>query len=121
VTYMITAAHHHDGAWHRYITAEHQARAIYLSLVEDMHHQYLTGPWPDRAAYEIAERMAWNNYYSAGREAWRYYTAEITPPPPPAAQSADIPIPVYPTDHRTDEEARFPRRPSFTEYNGGTQ
>ena len=71
------------GPWQRYITKERAARNTYLAVVERAHHEYLTGPWPDRTAYTHVETTAWVTYYAAGREAWRYYTAELTPPPPP--------------------------------------
>lgn len=69
--------------WQRYLTRERSARSTYLDMVDRAQHEYLAGPWPDRDAYQHAERSAWLTYYTAGREAWRQYTAEMTPPPPP--------------------------------------
>ena len=101
------------GAWPRYIAKEHAARDAYLATVEHAHREYLTGPWPDRESYNHVESSAWVTYYAAGRAAWRHYTAEITPPPPPPANDQHVPIPVYPSDHRTDQEAQFPRVPQY--------
>jgi hypothetical protein len=78
------------GPWQRYVAKERAARGAYLATVERAHHEYLTGPWPDREAYQHVEHSAWLNYYQAGRDAWRYYTRELEPPPPPP-----LPIP-YP-------------------------
>lgn len=73
------------GPWQRYIEREHQARAGYLAVVQRAHHEYLTGPWPDRDSYQHVEQSAWLTYYAAGREAWRIYRQELAPPPPPPA------------------------------------
>ena len=73
-------------AWRRYLDREHAAQAAYLSAVKRHHLEYLTGPWPDRIAFEHAERSEWITYYQSGRDAWRAYTAELDPPPPPPAQ-----------------------------------
>lgn len=69
------------GPWQRYTARERAARSAYLATVEKAHREYLTGPWPDRDAYQVVERQAWVTYYAAGRDAWRYYAAEITEPP----------------------------------------
>ena len=89
------------GPWQRYVAKERAARAGYLAVVERAHNEYLTGPWPDREAYEHVERSAWMTYYAAGREAWRYYTDELTPPPPPATppSAASHPYPYHPDDY----------------------
>ena len=76
------------GPWQRYVAKERAARGAYLAVVERAHHEYLSGPWPDREAYQHVEASAWVTYYAAGRDAWQHYTAEITPPPPPPAHSA---------------------------------
>lgn len=103
-------------AYRRYLAREHEARDGYLHVTDAAHREYLTGPWPDRASYEVVERQAWLTYYAAGRAAWRTYTAELEQPPPPPPAQPDIPIPVYPADHRTDQEAQMPRRPAFYPY-----
>ncbi len=109
------------GPWQRYVAKERAARGAYLAVVERAHREYLTGPWPDREAYQHVEQSAWVTYYAAGREAWRHYTAELTPPPPPPTYGAapnltrDAGGEVWPAD-----PPRTPY-PTFTEHNGGTQ
>ena len=76
------------GPWQRYVAKERAARTMYLDVVQRAHHEYLTGPWPDRESYNHVEQSAWQTYYAAGREAWRFYAEEITPPPPPPPPSA---------------------------------
>lgn len=80
---IVPETHGSAGPWQRYIAKERAARGAYLAAVESAHREYLTGPWSDREAYTHVERFAWVTYYAAGRDAWRHYTAEITPPPPP--------------------------------------
>lgn len=70
-------------AWQRYLNREHAARDAYLTAVQHAHREYLTGPFPDREAYNVVEGDAWRRYYAAGREAWRTYADEASPPPPP--------------------------------------
>lgn len=108
------------GPWQRYVAKEHAARDAYIATVQNAHREYLTGPWPDREAYQHVEQSAWVTYYAAGREAWRHYTAELNPPPPPPAQygaanlTRDAGGQVWPSDQR------YPDQPTFTEHNGGT-
>lgn len=71
-------------AWSLYLDREHAARDMYLRLVERAHREYLTGPFPDRSAYEVVERGAWATYYAAGRDAWRSYRTDIENQAPPA-------------------------------------
>ncbi|MGH9622527.1 MAG: hypothetical protein ACRD45_22820 [Bryobacteraceae bacterium] len=108
------------GPWQRYVAKEHAARDAYIATVQSAHREYLTGPWPDREAYQHVETSAWVTYYAAGREAWRHYTRELMPPPPPPTHSAapyltrDSAGEVWPADpHRPDQ-------PTFTERHGGT-
>jgi len=82
-------------AYRRYLDATHAARDMYLHVTEHAHKTYLTGPWPDRDAYQIVERQAWCVYYAAGRAAWRKYETELenaTRPdsPPHAAVTSAI-------------------------------
>jgi len=75
--------------WQTYLDRQRTARDGYLLLVERAHKEYLTGPFPDRSAYEVVERAAWVTYYAAGRGAWHAYRAdmdtagEARPTPPP--------------------------------------
>lgn len=72
--------------WQRYLEREHAARGIYLNVTAQAHFDYLSGPWPDRDAYQDIERNAWHTYYQAGREAWQRYRAEaeeLSAPPLP--------------------------------------
>lgn len=109
------------GPWQRYVARERAARDAYLATTMAAHREYLMGPWPDREGYQHVEHSAWVTYYAAGREAWRYYTAEVTPPPPPPSHGAapqltrDAGAEVWPSDQR------YPDQPSFTERPGGTQ
>lgn len=80
-TYPTTGAS--ETPWQRYLARERAARDMYLEVTHRASHEYLTGPWPDRAAYEVVEHQAWATYYAAGRDAWRTYTREVSPPPPP--------------------------------------
>jgi hypothetical protein len=89
----VTGHHHAPGqaetAWTRYLDREHAARESYLSVVARAHQEYLTGPWPDRDAYNVVELQAWHTYYHAGRSAWNVYRAELaTPPEPPRPKPA---------------------------------
>lgn len=108
-------------AWQRYLDREHAARDMYLEVTSRASHEYLTGPWPDRAAYEVVERQAWATYYAAGRDAWRTYTREATPPPPPPSHGAapyltrDAAGEVWPTDRWQDA------MPSYTPNQEGTE
>lgn len=107
-------------AWQRYLDREHAARDMYLEVTSRASHEYLTGPWPDRAAYEVVERQAWATYYAAGRDAWRTYTREATPPPPPPPTSpVQSPAAVA---FEQDQMSRnyWAAQPTFTETNGGT-
>lgn len=109
------------GPWQRYIAKERAARGSYLATVERAHHEYLSGPWPDREAYQHVELSAWVTYYAAGREAWQYYTREVEPPPPPPAPPAapyltrDAGAEVWPADPPRYDQ------PSFTEHHRGNQ
>ncbi len=67
-----------DTPWTRYLTREHAARDGYLAATRHAHAEYLTGPWPDRESYQLAERQAWVTYYQAGRAALNAYRAEMT-------------------------------------------
>lgn len=69
--------------WQRYQDAEHRARDTYLSITHRAHLEYLTGPRPDRDAYNHVEITAWMTYYAAGRSAWLTYLGEISRPPAP--------------------------------------
>lgn len=66
-----------SAAWITYREQEQAARDMYLLVTARAHHEYLTGPWPDRGAYEVVERQAWNTYYAAGRGAWGRYQAAL--------------------------------------------
>lgn len=78
-------------AWRRYLTREHAARNQYLATTTMAQAEYLTGPWPDRDAYNAVERSAWMTYYAAGRSAWQAYRQEAAtaalPPPRPTGDS----------------------------------
>jgi hypothetical protein len=82
--------------WQRYLAREHAARDAYIATMQHAHFEYLTGPWPDRAAYTAIEASAWTTYYSAGRGAWQAYRRETdTPPAPPRpADASTYPYPV---------------------------
>lgn len=75
------------GPWQRYVAREHAARDNYLAVVARAHHEYLSGPWPDRDAYQVVERQAWVTYYAAGRLAWQDYRAEFTRPEAPPVET----------------------------------
>lgn len=80
--------------WQYYLGREHAARDMYLNVVGRAHQEYLTGPYPDRDAYQVVERQAWLTYYAAGRQAWIDYQAALnTPPPPPPPTEAGHPYP----------------------------
>lgn len=81
--------------WQQYQDREHWARNMYLLVVQGAHRQYLTGPYPDRSAYETVERDAWITYYAVCRDAWKTYATalETTPPPPPAPEPQSHPYP----------------------------
>lgn len=64
-------------AWREYLHREHDARDMYLTVVARAHQEYLTGPYPDRDAYTLVERQAWITYYTAGRQAWQQYKADM--------------------------------------------
>ncbi len=107
------------GPWQRYVAKEHAARDHYLRMVQAAHHEYLSTPWPDRESYQHVEQSAWLTYYAAGRDAWRHYVREITPPPLPTAP----PTGPYPGRDAAGEawpaDPVRPYLPTFTEYNGG--
>lgn len=107
--------------WQRYIAAEHAARDAYLQTTRAATAEYLTGPWPDRDAYSAVERSAWTTYYAAGRNAWRVYRSEITPPPPPPA----LPAEQFPAAAQLEQDQVSRRywssQPTFTEHPGGTE
>jgi len=90
---------------------------MYLDVVQRAHHEYLTGPWPDREAYNHVEQSAWQTYHAAGREAWKIYTQEITPPPPPPARSPEYHPPQsasgagWPFPPQLDPQATFNKFP----------
>lgn len=109
------------GPWQRYVAKERAARGAYLATVESAHREYLTGPWPDREAYQHVEQSAWVTYYAAGREAWRHYTAELNPPPPPP-----LPSPVQSPAAAQFEQDQMSQRywstqPTYTPTDGGNQ
>lgn len=87
---LIPETYGNIGPWQRYVARERAARDAYLATTMSAHREYLMGPWPDREAYQHVEHSAWVTYYAAGREAWRHYTAEITPPPPPPTGSMHV-------------------------------
>lgn len=66
--------------WRWYTTASEAARNSYLATTYAAHRMYLTGPWPDREAYQRVENTAWDVYYTAARGVWRRYTAAIDCP-----------------------------------------
>lgn len=107
--------------WQEYLNREHAARDKYLTDVASAHREYLTGPWPDRGAYEVMERQAWMTYYAAGRDAWKFYRAALeTPPPPPAMPAApylsrDAGGEVWPAD------PPYAIQPTFNPITGGDQ
>lgn len=109
------------GPWQRYVAKEHAARDAYLATVKAAHREYLTGPWPDREAYEHVERSAWMTYYAAGREAWRHYTRELTPPPPPPAMPAEQSPAAAQFEQDQHSRNYWAAQPGFTPTNGGTQ
>lgn len=108
-------------AWQRYAAKEHAARDAYLAITVAAHREYLMGPWPDRAAYEHVERSAWVTYYAAGREAWRVFTAEVTPPPPPPTPSAGQSPAAAQFEQDQHSTRYWAAQPGFTPNNGGTQ
>lgn len=99
--------------WQRYLDREHAARDMYLEVTSRASHEYLTGPRPDRAAYEVVERQAWATYYAAGRDAWRTYVREATPPPPPPPADPGIVAPessnrlIYPAQPYDRDAPKF--------------
>ena len=123
-------------AWQRYLDREHAARDAYLATVKAAHREYLAGPWPDRAAYNVVETAAWATYYQAGRAAWRAWRQEDTPPPdtrpplepashpypvpPPAAPAPSLPRPTGDSGHYRpggylpDADGPRPAQPAFT-------
>lgn len=80
----------------QYLDRERAARDMYLAVVEHAHNEYLTGPYPDRPAYEVVERQAWATYYAAARDAWRDYQPvhEHLAPPPAQPPPASHPYPM---------------------------
>lgn len=106
-------------AWQRHHATTEAAMHDYLTTTHAAHRQYLTGPWPDRDAYNAVEVSAWMTYHAKCRAAWQDYRAETTTPPPPPASNQPIPIPVYPSDHRTDHEAHAAWEPTSTDYRPG--
>lgn len=100
--------------WDRYQARSSAANRIYLTMVINAHNEYLTGPWPDRQAYDHAERSAWMTYYAVCRQAWRTFEQEITPPPPPPAPSPPDTT-TYPVGEYPYHSAAYQRdQPAFT-------
>lgn len=99
-------------AWQRYLDREHAARDAYLAVTADAQDEYLTGPWPNRDAYQEVERRAWTTYYAAGRAAWQSYRAECDqtappPPPPPATRTPDASARTIYPEQPYDRDATF--------------
>lgn len=95
-------------AWREYQDISAAARAAYLDNVTRAYREYLDTPYPDRPAYETAERNYWLTYYHTCRQAWRRLENTMpAPPPPPApvpehkpAETISGPYQVmYPYDH----------------------
>ena len=104
------------GPWQRYVAKERAARGAYLATVESAHREYLTGPWPQRDYYQQVEQTAWATYYTAGRDAWRHYTAEITPPPPPQLAPTGDSVSFRPGGYLPDADGPRPVHPEFHPY-----
>lgn len=106
MTAHVPEAYGNIGPWQRYVEREHAARDAYLAVVQSAHREYLTGPWPDREAYQHVEQSAWMTYYAAGREAWRYYARELAVParqhpyPDPGTLTRDAAGEIWPDDDR---------------------
>ena len=127
----------------RYIDATHAARDAYLATTYHAHRQYLTGPWPDREAYQTVENTAWKVYYQASREAWQRYTRELGCPcctadsddcnctqdcgssrcqmanPPTVIDPR--PAPQKPIPPRSTGDTWWPNQPSYTPNQEGTE
>lgn len=116
--------------------AEHDARITYLTTCDQAQRRYNAASQTAWDTYQLTEMQAWDSYVRAVSTARGTYrdlppvaTAPPPPPPPgdhpyppagtgwpppPASPPPAVEIPVYPADHRTDEQARMPRGPSFT-------
>lgn len=81
--------------WRQYQNREHAARDQYLAVTRRAHHEYLSGPWPDRDYYLTVERDAYATYYAAGRDAWKTYRTdmETAAEPKPAPRPESNPYP----------------------------
>lgn len=112
---------HHTNAWQRYLASEHAARDAYLTTTHHAHLEYLTGPWPDREAYNHVELSAWVTYYAAGRAAWRTYVQEITPPPPPPTPTGDQSPAAAQFEQEQMSRNYWAAQPSYTPNDGGNQ
>lgn len=104
------------GPWQRYVEREHAARDAYLAVVQGAHREYLTGPWPDREAYQHVEQSAWMTYYAAGREAWRAYTRELAVPARQHPYPDPLPSPQQPIPPSHPGDSWWPSMPTFTEH-----
>lgn len=89
--------------WDWYQARERAARNGYLAVVQRAHHDYLTGAWPDRDAYNRVEQQAWLVYYAAGRAAWAEMTKALADlgklPAPPPAGTHPYPVSTPPPGH----------------------
>lgn len=92
-------------AWQRYMNKQQAAQDDYLAVSTRAHLEYLTGPWPDREAYDHVERSAWMTYYATCREAWRTYTREMERPwaPPLPTPYPDGLKPAYTPLNESDQ------------------
>lgn len=112
---------HQSAAWQRYIEHERAARDAYLQTTHRAHFEYLTGPWPDREAYNHVELSAWTTYYAAGRAAWRTFVQEITPPPPPPTPIADQSAAAAQFEQDLMSQRHWGTQPTYTPTDGGNQ
>lgn len=107
--------------WGRYQESEAIARDIYLKTVSGAHVQYLTGPWPDRTAYEAVERSAWQTYYHDCRTAWQKFVSSFEPQQPPPSSNP------YPPARAAGDGLGWPNgqgsrdQPVYTPHDGGNQ
>lgn len=104
-----------------YRAARHQATHAYLDVMDRAHRQWEAAIEAARDAYDSTEKFAWNNYQSELITIERRHTAATNPPPPLSPARPYIPIPVYPTDHRTDQEAHASWEPKFYPATGGNE
>ena len=108
-------------AWQRHHETTETAMRAYLATTYAAHRQYLTGPWPDRDAYNAVEVSAWMTYHAACRAAWDTYRAETMTPPPPRFHEEATPT-QYPVSENSDHGEAVKRWvPTYTPNQEGDQ